>query len=209
MKRKHAHPRHLLPLWLLILATAILISSGKLAPGAQQNPEETLKVEATDVVIDVIVTDKNGNHVPGLTAKDFAVSEDGASQKITSFAESRGQGPGRETVAPPQIAKDSNAVVAVNRPHLLTVVMDLADSRPDNLRKSADAVVKYLEKKLTRDDYVAIYYIDRTLRLGLPFTNDLQEARPQADANPDQRTLLAHPSRFIRWGSGRGGPEPR
>src|SRR5262249_61774642 len=63
------------------------------------------------------------------------------------------------------------------RPQLVAVVMGLVDSRPDDLRESADAVVNYLEKKLTPDDYVAIYYIDRTLRLGLPFTNDLKKAR--------------------------------
>ena len=178
MKRK-AHSPHLLPPWLLILIAVVLLLIAGLASGAQQNPEETLKVEATDVVIDVIVTDKNGNHVPGLTAKDFAVSEDGVSQRVTSFSEARSQPASGETSVQPQSAKTAAPAVPATlpRPHLLTVVMDLADSRPDNLRKSADAVVKYLEKKLRRDDYVAIYYIDRTLRLGLPFTNNLEEAR--------------------------------
>lgn len=182
MKRKPARNSLVLSPLRLILFTLLVVSCGFLIVRAQQGPEETLKVQTTDVVVDVIVTDKNGNHVPGLTANDFAVSEDGTPQKIASFSESRSQRASAESSAQAQSAKTATSATpavaaALPRPHLLTVVMDLADSRPDNLRKSADAVVKYLEKKLTRDDYVAIYYIDRTLRLGLPFTNDLQQAR--------------------------------
>src|SRR5262249_1013597 len=65
--------------------------------------------------------------------------------------------------------------------HLLTVVMDLSDSRPDNLRKSSEAVIKYLEKNLQKNDFVAIYFIERGLKLALPFTNDMAQARAPLD----------------------------
>src|SRR5262245_5360554 len=183
MTRKPTQNSHLLSARWLILLVLLVNFSGSSRLHAQQNPTETIKVETTDVIVDVIVTDKNGRHVPGLTAQDFAVTEDGVAQKIVSFAESRAKDSTATATAPepPAAPQPSNSpaapVTAQARPHLLTVVMDLADSRPDNLRKSADAVVKYLEKKLTPDDYVAIYYIDRTLRLGLPFTNNLEHAR--------------------------------
>jgi len=147
---------------------------------AQQNPAETLKVEATDVVVDVIVTDRNGHHVPGLTAQDFTVLEDGLPQKIASFLESRAAEPAAAGRADSEAKPLNNAPLSttvIGHPHLLTVVMDLSDTRPENLHKSGDAVLKYLEKKLSPNDYVAIYYMDRALRLGLPFTNDLEQAR--------------------------------
>jgi hypothetical protein len=103
MKHKPGQRRRMLSPWLPILIAPILIAG--LALGAQQNAEETLKVQTTDVVVDVIVTDKNGNHVPGLTANDFAVSEDGVAQKISSFSEARSQRASAETSAPPQSAK--------------------------------------------------------------------------------------------------------
>ncbi len=56
--------------------------------------------------------------------------------------------------------------------------MDLADNRPENLRKACQAVLKYLEKNLKPNAYVAIYAIDRGLRLLLPFTNDLSRVSP-------------------------------
>lgn len=165
---------------LTLLYWAMLITVAVPPPlCAQQNAGETLKAQAVDVMVDVIVTDKNGRHVPGLQALDFTIIEDGVPQRITSFSESRSPVTHDKTSGPgaSQTVDAPAAAAAARRPHLLTVVMDLADSRPDNLRRSADAVVSYLEKKLTPNDFVAIYYIDRALRLALPFTNDLVEAR--------------------------------
>jgi VWFA-related protein len=185
MKRTHPRGRHLLshaqrkrlPISRWVLLALFCIA---LVLHAQQNPTETFKVEATDVVVDVNVTDRNGHHVPGLTAQDFTVKEDGVPQRIASFSESRDAEP-VATGAANSEANRSNSAGALRgsaaHPRLLTVVMDLSDTRPENLRKSGDAVLKYLEKKLSPNDYVAIYYIDRGLRLGLPFTNDLQQAR--------------------------------
>jgi len=145
---------------------------------AAQDPQ-TFKVETNRVVVDVIVTDKKGHHVPGLTASDFALAEDGVSQKIESFSENTGVTESTSTVPASSPAKaGSSAYVASGaRPHLVTVVMDLADNRPENLRKASEAVLKYTEKNLKSNDYLAIYSIGRGLRLELPFTNDLARAR--------------------------------
>src|SRR5882762_5500297 len=53
---------------------------------AQEKPAETnIKVQTSNVVIDLIVTDRHGHHVPGLTAADFTIYEDGVPQKIIGF----------------------------------------------------------------------------------------------------------------------------
>ncbi len=44
---------------------------------------ETVDVSVTSV--EVVVTDSKGNRVPGLTAADFEVKQDGVAQKITNF----------------------------------------------------------------------------------------------------------------------------
>ena len=49
--------------------------------------EPTLKVNSRAVLVDVVVTDRNGNSVKGLKEQDFAVSEDGKSQSIGYFEE--------------------------------------------------------------------------------------------------------------------------
>src|SRR5258708_4322349 len=77
----------------------------------------------------------------------------------------------------PKAAPQQGQSALSPEPHLLTVVLDLADNRPANTRTSADAVLGYWEKTLGSGDYVAIFYIDQGLHLALPFTNDLQKAR--------------------------------
>src|SRR5579862_7744712 len=45
----------------------------------------TIKVESRIVLVDSVVTDKHGNYVRDLEAKDFKVWEDGKEQPVTSF----------------------------------------------------------------------------------------------------------------------------
>ncbi|HEX6087979.1 MAG TPA: VWA domain-containing protein [Thermoanaerobaculia bacterium] len=48
---------------------------------------ESIEVQLTN--LDVIVTDAQGNHVPGLTQADFEIIEDGMARQITNLAEYR------------------------------------------------------------------------------------------------------------------------
>jgi VWFA-related protein len=49
-------------------------------------PENTIKVDVRQVLVPTVVTDREGNHVTGLTQADFRVFEDGVEQKITGFS---------------------------------------------------------------------------------------------------------------------------
>src|SRR6202165_357803 len=52
--------------------------------------EPSFKAQSVNVVVDLIVTDRRGHHVPGLTASDFTIYEDGVAQKIVGFTPSAG-----------------------------------------------------------------------------------------------------------------------
>ncbi len=57
------------------------------APPATSNPSDSYSIKANvrRVVVDVVVTDFQGNPKRGLTEKDFSVEEDGKPQRILSF----------------------------------------------------------------------------------------------------------------------------
>jgi len=69
--------------------------SGSQAPEIPDSPQlNTGKTEASDlvihqnvrrVVVDVVVSDAMGNPVRGLTASDFAIAEDGKTQRVHNF----------------------------------------------------------------------------------------------------------------------------
>ena len=60
----------------------------------------SIKVESRIVVVDVVVTDKQGQSVPVLREDDFHLSEDGGPQIVTSFEEHKGAAP-NEIKLPP------------------------------------------------------------------------------------------------------------
>jgi VWFA-related protein len=169
----------------IIVASAFLVFCA--APSIltqEKTADSNIKVQAVNVVVDLIVTDRHGRHVQGLTAADFKVYEDGVPQKIIGFTPSAGSA--SDSSSPPVAAASDASLKPVpppgpaaspSGPHLLTVVLDLADNRPANTKTSSDAVLHYLDKTLGTGDYVAIYYIDQSLHMALPFTNDLQKAR--------------------------------
>ena len=162
----------------------------------EKTTDSNIKVQAVNVVVDLIVTDRHGRHVQGLTAEDFKVYEDGVPQRIIGFTPSAGSA--SNSSSPAVVAgSDANLKTAPqpgpakspSEPHLLTVVLDLADNRPANTKNSSDAVLHYLDKTLGTGDYVAIYYIDSSLHMALPFTNDLQKARQTLQGIETRRSV--------------------
>jgi VWFA-related protein len=162
-----------------------LLSQEKPAEPSIAEPSiPSIKAQSVNVVVDLIVTDRHGHHVPGLTASDFTIYEDGVAQKIVGFTPAAGSASNTSSplAAPrtgevPKTAPQQGPAALSSEPHLLTVVLDLADNRPANTKSSSDAVLGYLDKTLGSGDYVSIFYIDQGLHMALPFTNDLQKAR--------------------------------
>ncbi len=171
-----------------LLAFIFLTSAGGNAarrPASAQENDQALpeagriRVEAPSVVVDVIVTDKKGRHANGLTAADFAVFENGERQKIVTFI-SPVTVPEAPTVRA-QTAIATPQAAAPNADHLardlanvrfITLVMDMADLQPGSIKRATDAAALYLQKDVAAEDYVAIYWIDQSLHLGLAFTQD-------------------------------------
>ncbi len=166
--------------------------SGKSGQPAGAQGEPVIKVQAPSVVVDVIVTDRKGRPVPGLTAADFAVYENNRRQKIMTFV------PPITPAAvprPPELsARDVGAVresplpaAAPSRPgereardlagvHLITLVLDFGDLQPAHIKHACDAASKYLQKDVAPDDFIAVYGIDQSLHLALAFTKDKKQA---------------------------------
>ena len=71
----------LIPVLLLTFSTP----HGSHVSGQQPGVTANIKVTATSVAVDVIVTDNKGRHVGGLAASDFRVYENDIPQKIVSF----------------------------------------------------------------------------------------------------------------------------
>ena len=68
------------------LVAGWVLSASVLAASPQQPPAATFRSGAQLTVVDVTVTGSDGRPIEGLTAADFAISEDGEPQAISLLA---------------------------------------------------------------------------------------------------------------------------
>jgi VWFA-related protein len=139
-------------------AAALLAQeAGKPAPPAPASPEQTpsFPAQVEQVVVDVVVTDKKGNPVQGLTKNDLMVSEDGTRQTIASF---------EAVVLPdqPSAAPPPPPIVSVNtapedrQSRTFAIVFDDTHITPWRAVQAKAAVVNFLEKATREGDRVSL-----------------------------------------------------
>jgi VWFA-related protein len=191
---------------LTFLSFSLLFSFSALAQVAtpevstQNDDDDVVKISTTLIQIDAVVTDKKGNIVTDLTAKDFEIYENGKKQDITNFsfvtanpsvvpAENR----------PLEALKNKNAVPIpptklkpeqVRRTYAL-VVDDLGLSFP-SIFFVKESLKKFINEQVRDGDLVAVIRTGGGIGALQSFTSD-------------KRQLLANISK-LKWNpQGRGG----
>jgi VWFA-related protein len=158
------------------LMAAILLSSLTAAPQqvGQNAPagaggQVTFRTTTQLVIETVVVKDKNGRPVEGLTAKDFMVTEDGAPQAISFFEfenlpEAPDTGPLPEPGRPKlldklprtQISPEAPGSVRYNDRRLLALYFDLTAMPPPDQLRALQAAKNFIRTRMTSSDLVAI-----------------------------------------------------
>src|SRR6185437_6443974 len=80
--------------WFAPIALCGLLLAQQSAPPTPEatksdDPADTgllIQTETKIVLVDAVVTNRKGDYIPGLTAKDFHIREDGKEQTVNSFA---------------------------------------------------------------------------------------------------------------------------
>lgn len=180
----------------------------------KQGQDETVKVGTAVVQFDAVVTDKSGRRVTGLTAADFQVADEGATQEIDFFSAIEGSRATRSvtgtagTPTTPAAPVSSLAIPYQGR-HIALVFDDLNLSN-DNFLRSRRAFVDYINNNLTPNDMVALISTGGALASMQQFTNDKERllsalnriaAQPRA-GDTGQRQVTMTDDEAIRIDSG-------
>ncbi len=156
--------------------------------GQRQRPAATFGSSVDLVTVNVVVRDKSGNIVRGLTRDDFTVTEDGRPQTISTFdfEEITRQpidvapaamptvlgGIGRAAAADTPLPAAPAAAIDMHGRRLIAMLFDISSMQPEEAFRAATAAREYVEKKLTPADMVAITVLSTTLRVVQDFTAD-------------------------------------
>ena len=160
------------------------------APAAQQTPRPVFRSDVNLVVIDVVVRDRTGAVVRGLTAADFEVREDDKPQQVTSFdVEEVATAPQPATPSPqlltpgtPAPSTTSATATPVRREELagrrlIVLLFDLSAMQPEELERATRAATDYVDHQMSDADLVAITTIDTTLKVVADFTGDREQVK--------------------------------
>ena len=156
--------------------TCALGPAGRAQEQKSEVPAPAVRVTVRLVLVDAVVTDKDGKEVTGLGAQDFTVLEDGKPQKVTTvtfeqaaelaraFRSRRGNLPPNVTTSRPEYRMPPGAPVVVLLDALNTPIRDQGRVRMEML--------KYLDTQLQPGQPIAVYTLARSLRLLQDFTDD-------------------------------------
>jgi VWFA-related protein len=125
---------------------------------------------ATAVVVDVVVRDKGGRFVTGLTPADFTVAEDGVPQRITSLQlvgtpPPEGAAPTAAGASPAPPVEGT----APEQPRFTALVFDRLEAKNADISRAGGAAAI---ANAGRTDVIGVFSIDHGLRMVQPFTTD-------------------------------------
>ncbi len=172
-------------------AIAVAVAALTIAhPLAQQRP---IFRSGRDVVsIDVVVRDREGNIVRGLSQADFEIREDGRPQDVLAFTfqDIAGRAAGAAAtvdllagaatnmVAParPEAAALEPAgpltTAAVAGRRLIVLLFDISSMQPEDVQRAVDSARRYVTDQMDDADMVAVATIASTLDVLTDFTSD-------------------------------------
>lgn len=166
---------------------------------AQEQPEQAQSevprlIETVDVRVinvDVVVTDRKGNAVTGLTRDDFIIYENGRPQKVSNFYEvvTRTDHPEE-----PQIrSEESSELRAPEQPEQLrrkiVIFIDNLSLAPFNRNRVFTAMKKFVNETLRPGDLAMVVTWNRSMKVRLPFTGDAKQIEQTLDAIAGESAL--------------------
>lgn len=119
-----------------------------------------IQTETKQVLVDAIVTDKKGNYVPDLKAKDFHVQEDGKDQPIKSFSFEADPGSGGS-----------------GRTHYMVLMFDNSSMNTGDQSVARQAAAKFIDTNAGPDRQMEIVNYGGALKVEQNFTADAERLR--------------------------------
>jgi len=187
----------------LLIVTVLSVSISAQAP---PQPATVFRSGTELVLVNVVVRDRNGAVVRGLTRDDFSIAEDDKPQTVTSFdfeeldaplkADDASTSPAQvnailsspdraASADTPRTASSTGAPAAKVDMHgrrLIVLFFDLSSMQPEEVKRAVGSAHDYVDKKLSPADLIAIASFSTSLQIVQDFTADRERLGEAIDA---------------------------
>ena len=143
-------------------------------PAAPQQPPITFRAEINYVEVDARVLDAQGKFIPGLTAGDFQVLEDGKPQQVTAFSlvNIPVERIERPLFASKPIEPDVRTNLQAANGRIYLIVLDDLHTHPLRSNRTKVAARQFIEKYIGSNDMAAVVYTGGRVDASQDFTGN-------------------------------------
>jgi VWFA-related protein len=132
--------------------TALLCFTGVLSAQPASAPSPVIQTETREVLVDAIVTAKNGTYIRDLTAKDFRLSQDGKEQTIKGFS--------------------LESATGSAQPRSLVLFFDETSMEPRDQVAVRQAAARFIDAEAGANHMMAVVTFDGSTHIVQNFTNN-------------------------------------
>jgi VWFA-related protein len=173
---------------LICLSALVMNAAPPLAAqqASHEPPPVTIRVSTKLVLVDVVVTDKQGNPITGLKPENFTLQEKGKTQKITFFSFPHVQ---PDQPEPPQLGPG----IYSNKPEyrssggpVTAILLDAANTPFKDQAYARAQMLRYVQEQLKGGQKIGVFTLTDSLSLLQDFTSDpkvllaaLEKYKPQ------------------------------
>src|ERR1051326_4379637 len=160
------------------VAAIVLALLAAASAQAQAQLSEVIEVRVANV--DVVVLDRAGKPITGLTKDNFQLFENGKPQPLTNFYEMRSQAPA--PVAAAAAAAPASEVPAEARKRSIIVFFDSSSIAFFAKNKAADSIQRLLSTLVRNGDDAMVVNWNHSLSVVQPFTSDRATLKRSIDS---------------------------
>jgi VWFA-related protein len=180
--------------WLCRLQLSFAMASIAVAAVAQTPqpatgpPAPTIRITTHMVLVDVVVTDKQGKAITGLHPEDFVVEENGKQQKISSLVTPEENAPTQPPQLPPGIYSNRSQYRSPGKA-ITVLLLDALNTPFTDQAYARRQMLEFVKQQFKPGERMAVFTLTGSLHVLQDFTTDpqilqtaLQAYKPQAQA---------------------------
>jgi VWFA-related protein len=157
---------------LLAIFCFVVPTNAKAQADNNQPPSEPLQINVRNVLVDIVVTDKNGTAIPGLHKDDFEVLENGKPQAIEYFEPHfPSASAALQPAEPPPLNTFTNVPAAEPNQAINILLMDALNTSIQDQAYARQRIVKYLGT-IPPGLRIGVFLLGDRLRIIQGFTDD-------------------------------------
>lgn len=167
---------------LIVAAAVALPLAAQRKPAEPEQPKLVESIDVRVIDVDVIVTDRRGNFVPGLKKEDFEILENGVPKAISNFYEVQGTN-AKGLIAGEVGGKiETPAVESEEMKRRIIFYIDNLSLNPFNRNRVFTQIKDFVKTVMRPGDEAMIATYNRSMKVRVPFTRDPQQIESILDS---------------------------